>query len=223
MRKRFSVIFVSWIAIVTCLGFTNSFTPIVGSSRSVSKPCFQLGSSSTNIPTLTEATTWKMRLKFNALPIQSENQYENVDRIFSLRAKFLEDEGYEPPQGTLEQVTSDDEFQLKISKGRWTLSEDPDDRKDGLWVWGLFQEPLYPFLLLNLETEAHDFQLGNEQISVPAMKLFAKIPHRRKEGSVVLDTAVLNVRSTEKLQLVGAVADYFDDKCVGQLQINPFM
>ena len=35
--------------------------------------------------------------------------------------------------------------------GTWTLSEDKDDRKDGLWVWGLFEEPKYPFLYFYLD------------------------------------------------------------------------
>jgi hypothetical protein len=25
------------------------------------------------------------------------------------------------------------------ASNRWTLSEDPNDRKDGLWIWGLFK------------------------------------------------------------------------------------
>lgn len=35
--------------------------------------------------------------------------------------------------------------------GIWTLSEDKEDRKDGLWVWGLFEEPKYPFLYFYLD------------------------------------------------------------------------
>ncbi len=68
--------------------------------------------------------------------------------IYVVRAKFIEEEGYEPPQGLLQQCfpedsASDEEkteeeksapiSQMTVSTGRWTLSEDPDDRKDGLW------------------------------------------------------------------------------------------
>lgn len=216
-------IFFTFVALLP--GQVNSFVTSRGRTAScVSKSSLQLASSSTEIPTLTEATTWQLRLKFDDLPVLSKEKIERVGKLFSVRAKFIEEEGYEPPQGSMQQVGfDDDDLQLTIMKGRWTLSEDPDDRKDGLWVWGLFQEPLYPFLLLNLETEAQDIQLDEETINIPALNLYAKIPHRRKEGSVVLDTAALNVRSTEQLQLVGAVADYFDDTCVGELQINPYV
>ena len=33
---------------------------------------------------------------------------------------------------------------------RWMLSEDKNDRKDGLWIWGLFEEPKYPYLYFSL-------------------------------------------------------------------------
>ena len=35
--------------------------------------------------------------------------------------------------------------------GVWTLSEDKDDRKDGLWIWGLFEEPKYPYIYFYLD------------------------------------------------------------------------
>ncbi len=69
--------------------------------------------------------------------------------IYVVQAKFIEEEGYEPPQGILQQVvaevsasdedetdeeqTSSTTPQMTVSSGRWTLSEDPNDRKDGLW------------------------------------------------------------------------------------------
>ena len=41
-------------------------------------------------------------------------------------------------------------YMLWCLSGKWTLSEDKNDRKDGLWIWGLFEEPKYPFLYFNL-------------------------------------------------------------------------
>lgn len=41
-------------------------------------------------------------------------------------------------------------FTQQAGKARWTLSEAEDERGAGLWVWGLFEEPLYPFLLLQV-------------------------------------------------------------------------
>ena len=30
------------------------------------------------------------------------------------------------------------------------ILKDKNDRKDGLWIWGLFEEPKYPYLYLNI-------------------------------------------------------------------------
>ena len=51
-----------------------------------------------------------------------------TSRKFDVQFEPLD--GYEPPQGKIvgEGIT-----------GSYLLSEDPDDRKDGLWVWGLFK------------------------------------------------------------------------------------
>lgn len=65
------------------------------------------------------------------------------------RVRFVPDRNYEPPQG---KVFIEDDYNgvVKVDDkgyaGIWTLSEDKNDRKDGLWVWGLFEEPKYPFL-----------------------------------------------------------------------------
>ena len=64
----------------------------------------------------------------------------------------------EPPQGEIKQIVKETNEEsnvqyLKVKSGRWQLSEDPEDRKDGLWIWGLFKEPLYPFMLFQIETE----------------------------------------------------------------------
>ena len=70
------------------------------------------------------------------------------------RVRFIEDRGYEPPQG---QIFVEDDYNGLIrvdDKGystfSWTLSEDKEDKKDGLWIWGLFEEPKYPFLYFTL-------------------------------------------------------------------------
>lgn len=42
-------------------------------------------------------------------------------------------------------------FVQQPGKARWILSEGEDRRSAGLWIWGLFEEPLYPFLLLQMQ------------------------------------------------------------------------
>jgi hypothetical protein len=155
-------------------------------------------SSSATVATLTDQTLWRMRLVMT-VPTESGKK---VEQLFVITGRFLEESGYEPPQGTFEQelpspdsatattTTTTTEGLLRIRQARWQLSEDPNDRKgkklllcffgkivfqelnlepwlylfiysfpffirrtDGLWVWGLFQEPLYPFLLFKMETE----------------------------------------------------------------------
>lgn len=114
--------------------------------------------------TLTEETTWRLRFSLTGVPTRLDRK---VGELFSVDVKFLEEEGFEPPQGTVVQVVQEESLgnpassssknvnALKIKGGRWKLSEDPNDRKDGLWVWGLFSEPLYPFMLLTIETEEY--------------------------------------------------------------------
>ena len=94
------------------------------------------------------------------------------------RVVFDVDEGYEPPQGVVRVVNADDSG---IVGGRWTLAEDPDAARDnpldngGVWFWGLFDAPLYPFLVVNVT-------LPND---AGAVRL--KIPHGRgkKRGAVL--------------------------------------
>jgi hypothetical protein len=75
---------------------------------------------------------------------------DNFKQIQAIcRIRFIIQKGYEPPQGRLF-IEDDYNGFIKVDdkgySGTWTLSEDKNDRKDGLWVWGLFEEPKYPFL-----------------------------------------------------------------------------
>jgi hypothetical protein len=90
---------------------------------------------------------------------------------------------------------------LKVKKGRWQLSEDPEDRKDGLWIWGLFKEPLYPFMLLQIETEEYSLP-GDEEDAIEPLKLYAQINHKRDKdtGEIELDAATLNIREIETIK-----------------------
>ncbi len=159
-----------------------------------------------------------------------------------LEGNFIEEEGYEPPQGTFNELkrsdASSNESQeeeeamtLKISKSRWTLSEDPNDKKDGLWIWGLFKEPLYPFMLLQLETKELNIGMAGEksnedgetQDSIPPLKLYAQIIHiRNEEVGVELKPSNLNVRVLERVQLPGASVDLYEEEAIGSISFQPF-
>ena len=172
--------------------------------------------------TLDVDTTWRFRFVLNGIPTEKGKK---VDELFVLEAQFIEEDGYEPPQGELKVVVkgeSDDRV-LSIRKSRWQLSEDPDDRKDGLWVWGLFQEPLYPFLLLQLETEAVALA-GEDGDTIKPLKLFAQISHKRdKEKGVLLSGAELKVRVIETMKadpFGAATVDVYYEDNVGQIRIE---
>jgi len=179
--------------------------------------------------TLNEDTTWRISFLCNGIPTENGNI---VDQIFVINVQFIEEMGYEPPQGEMLQTTVKTTYDgagekisnnsFKISKATWKLSEDPNDRKDGLWIWGLFAEPLYPFMLLQIETEA--YELPNNNLIRP-LKLYAQLTHTRdKEKGVTLIGGVLNIREKEtyKLDPFGASSiDLFEDKAIGQLNIQP--
>lgn len=170
--------------------------------------------------TLTDETTWKLRLVLRGMETEKGKK---VDEIFRVDAHFLEEEGYEPPQGVVAQLSSEGD-RLKITKSRWQLSEDPDDRKDGLWIWGLFKEPLYPFLLLQLETAAIPLA-GEDQDVIKPLQLYAQINHRRDdERGVVLEASELKIRrvTTIKADPFGvAKVDVYDEMGVGTLSVLP--
>jgi len=74
-----------------------------------------------------------------------------------LRLRFIQNYGYEPPQGRIFIEADTSQF-IAVTQdsysGTWTLSEDKNDRKDGLWIWGLFEEPKYPYLYFYLGIKA---------------------------------------------------------------------
>jgi len=116
----------------------------------------------------------------------------------SLRVRFIEDRGFEPPQGKV--FVEDDVSGLcacteRGFAGTWTLSEDKNDRKDGLWVWGLFEEPKYPFLYFYLNVfDSLVLPSGEEEPlfegeGVPNNRLELRFSHSRDEASSVQLTA----------------------------------
>lgn len=187
--------------------------------------------------TLTDETDWNLRIVLRGV---STEQGKKVDEIFSVKCQFLEEEGYEPPQGIVQQVT-DKDSRLQITKSRWILSEDPNDRKDGLWVWGLFKEPLYPFLLLQLETAAiplpfsgtsssedkDDSDQERQPDSIKPLQLYAQINHKRdSEKGVILEASDLKIRQMETVaaDVFGAAkVDIYEEVNIGTLSVQPIL
>ena len=179
--------------------------------------------------TLSTETTWRLRLLLNDLTTTRGKKLEG--QLFVVEGHFVEEEGYEPPQGLFKPTNDSDVeegISLEISNSYWKLSEDPNDPKDGLWIWGLFKEPLYPFMLLQIETKelklSSSQQDGNDGAgdSIPPLKLYAQISHiRSDEAGVELKTANLNVRVLEQIQLPGASVDLYEEEKIGQVSFQP--
>ena len=182
--------------------------------------------------TLTQDTLWKLRLVLRGV---ATAKGKKVDEIFVISGSFMEEEGYEPPQGYFVQQLSsskqgDDNGsneRLKIVKSRWQLSEDPADRKDGLWIWGLFKEPLHPFMLLQLETAAVPLagRTDDDKDFILPLQLYAQVNHKRKDGAVLLDgTTEVKVRQMETINadpFGASKVDIYEEVSIGSLAIRP--
>jgi len=152
-----------------------------------------------NLRALTPDCTWKVKLDLKA-----PDSASTITVTANLR--FAEDQGYEPPQGfvRVESCVPDETLALGEQKVRWALSEDPEDRKDSLWIWGLFSEPLYPFILFEMELVA-PLAFPEEGVAIPAGPLYFQVDHRRKDGQVQLGEGSVTYKqvSEQNADLVG--------------------
>lgn len=87
------------------------------------------------------------------------------------------------------------------------------------------KEPLYPYLLLRLETDAIPLENSDNVDMIKPLQLFAQIDHRRDaESGVVLYATDLKVRQMEtvKADIFGvADVDVYEEVNVGTLSIQP--
>jgi hypothetical protein len=194
-------------------------------------------SSTAVVPTLSDATTWRLRIVLRNMVTELGTKLNN--EMFVITGQFVEEDGYEPPQGTFVQqqlfsstsslmmqdemnrttITSATDISssssssgsnrcLQIGKSRWILSEDPNDRKDGLWVWGLFKEPLYPYMLLSFETLPIPLNsTGTAAAStatidcIPALQLYVQLNHTRNRDTGAVSFQLSNSASNYELKI----------------------
>ena len=91
-------------------------------------------------------------------------------------------------------------------------------------IWGLFKEPLYPFLLLQFEVEEIALP-GEEKDTIKPFTLFAQINHKRgDDGEVILSSVTdLTIREKETIKadpFGAAKLDLFENVVVGKLQLT---
>mmetsp|Transcript_1165 Transcript_1165/g.4366 ORF Transcript_1165/g.4366 Transcript_1165/m.4366 type:complete len:229 (-) Transcript_1165:60-746(-) len=170
-------------------------------------------------PSIDSKSLWRLRLELFS---GKDADATTPDRTITVRARFVVDEGYEPPQGSIE--IEDDQELAFVQAGfhRWTLAEDPNERKAGLWIWGLFEEPLYPYMLLSFDCNRIEVAEGGYHI--PKGKLFAEVKHARgsKSGHVLSDGKLsFKVTKTYKADLVGlSEATIGEPTMCGRLQAD---
>ncbi|KAJ1620104.1 hypothetical protein T492DRAFT_1080302 [Pavlovales sp. CCMP2436] len=134
----------------------------------------------------------------------------------ALRVDFVEELGYEPPQGPM-RVDACPAFPSEGTRTRWLLSEDPDDRKDSLWIWGLFKEPLYPFILFELSLEVACQLPESDGAVLPAGVYYFQGGHARDGaiGAVLTSGKIMRKVGLEVPLLVGESATYMEPFEVG--------
>ena len=155
------------------------------------------------VATLDERTLWELKLLLR----EEGSPGEAVSAI--ARVRFIESKNYEPPQGYVF-VEDDINGLIKVNdKGltsNYKLSEDINDRKDGLWIWGLFEEPKHPYLYFTLNVYDTLF-VGEEEKKiygrgVPGEKLYIRFNHARdKNNNVLLSDGIITYQQIEMVQV----------------------
>jgi hypothetical protein len=179
--------------------------------------------------TLDGYTLWRLSFK---LERPGSKSVEAIARV-----RFVEDQGYEPPQGRI--FVDDDYYGIirvdeKGFASRWTLSEDKNDRKDGLWVWGLFEEPKYPFLYFSLgifksiilPSGAEEPIFGGD--GVPGDRLDMRFSHARDDakGTVLSDGEMTyTIKELVKADILGLGGDVNvgEPLVAGTISIRPVL
>eukprot|EP01035_Chromulina_nebulosa_P017567 gene17567-23133_t len=177
--------------------------------------------------TLNPNTLWQIGLTF-------KKNGQMTSRV-ATRVRFVDDINYEPPQG---RIFIEDDFNgiIKVDEngysGMWTLSEDKNDRKDGLWIWGLFEEPKYPYIYFYLDVYDTYYSDNNEKPiypgeTIPNNRLFFRFDHSiDKRIGVTLENGEMTYKLSEYVNAdpfgVGGKVDVGDVVVAGIVNIAPF-
>lgn len=177
------------------------------------------------IATLSITSLWKLNLKL------MQNGFKDVD--LELKIRFIPDRNYEPPQGRV-YIESDLQGIVKVTEkgysGVWSLSEDKNDRKDGLWVWGLFEEPKYPYLYFYLDVfDSIILPSGEEEPlfgtkGIPNDRLSFRFSHLiEKDRGTTLTKGEMTYKVTEMMKAdplgIGGQVDIGDQVNAGVVNI----
>lgn len=189
----------------------SAFVP-VSRTRIAKQQSFILSSSDDSGAALSRKATLDQNQLWR-LTIRLEKQgFSSVEAI--ARVRFIEYRNIEPPGGRIFVEDDYNGFLRVDEKGygafAYTLSEDKDDRKDGLWIWGLFEEPKYPYLYFSLAVWSSVILTSGEEESVwndtfgelTGNKLDIRFDHYREDGNVFLKNGQITFTpQNEKVKL----------------------
>lgn len=134
---------------------------------------------------LTPDFLWTMNLQIAPLDLPDDSTCEPAN--INVKLRFKEEPRNEPPGGKmlLESCTyaGKDEPVIRLGEYRWELGENAGEFKDGIWIWGFWDEPLYPYMLFTLDLVK---ELQCDGYIIPAGPLVCQIGHRRRDGGVLL-------------------------------------
>lgn len=171
--------------------------------------------------------------------------YSDIQADFRIR--FVTEPGYEPPQGRifverdpLALIDTDEKGFALGPAPAWTLSEDKNDRQWGLWIWGLFDEPLFPYLYFSLPvlddclTEVDEEGERRKELrpvfggtGIPGNRLDFRFNHVRQDGAVSLSEGQLTFKEVEMRKVdplgIGGVVNVGDVKDAGEAQLRPVL
>ncbi|KAM3573276.1 hypothetical protein VYU27_004747 [Nannochloropsis oceanica] len=207
-----------------------------------SLPAAPSSSPSTGIkkPTLDSSMPWDL-----SVVIKKEG-YADIQA--DLRLRFVAEPGYEPPQGRIfverdqrALIDTDDKGFALTPSPAWTLSEDKDDRQWGLWIWGLFAEPLFPYLYMTLpvldeclaDVVGEDGEKRKEMrpvfggTGIPGRRLDFRFNHVREDGATVLSEGKVTFKEVEMQKVdplgIGGLVNVGDIKEAGEAQLRPVL
>mmetsp|Transcript_38941 Transcript_38941/g.90824 ORF Transcript_38941/g.90824 Transcript_38941/m.90824 type:complete len:243 (+) Transcript_38941:45-773(+) len=167
-------------------------------------------------------TSWKLNMKLSGKPSEGGVPGNAVD--VSCKVLLREDPGFEPPQGPIIILDEDNKY-IGETKAFWKLDEDPSKEgfdKAGFWIWGLLEEPQYPFITFNLEIKQ---EIPLSEGTIPCGVIFgeAKINRSKEDGCTISD-GVLKLKENVKIEVdllglsEGILQDIYQ---VGSFTLNP--
>ena len=234
------------LALLCVLACSHAFVvPLSAKSRSVSSSSLAAASSSST-STSTKKATLDSSMPWDLSVVIKKEGFADIQT--DLRLRFVAEPGYEPPQGRifverdpLAIIDTDDKGFALAPAPAWTLSEDKDDRQWGLWIWGLFAEPLFPYLYMTLpvldeclaEVVGEDGEKRKKMqpifggTGIPGRRLDFRFNHVREDGATVLSEGKVTFKEVEMQKVdplgIGGEVNVGDIKEAGEAQLRPVL